>query len=117
MADKDPLVLLSQKVKLKLKERNKIARDAYRDRLSYKLWMWGNIYFSTSEGSCQGDPLKLETSIRSIDWLPDGQTLVFSTNEPGKIYFLDLNRGVGKKLLESFQNECAYVAKSTSNGE
>ena len=63
------------------------------------------------------DPLKLETFIRSIDWLPDGQTLVFSTNEPGKIYFLDLNRGVGKKLLESFQNECAYVAKSTSNGE
>ena len=79
--------------------------------------MWGSIYFSTREGSCQGDPLKLETFIRSIDWLPDGQTLVFTTNEPGKIYFLDLNRGVGKELLESFQNECAYAAKSTINGE
>ncbi|MCB8983034.1 MAG: PD40 domain-containing protein [Ardenticatenaceae bacterium] len=79
--------------------------------------MWGNIYFSTSEGSCQGDPLKLETFIRSIDWLPDGQTLVFSTSEPGKIYFLDLNRGVGKELLESFQNECTYESKSTINGE
>ena len=78
---------------------------------------WGNIYFSTSEGSCQGDPLKLETSIRSIDWLPDDQTLVFSTSEPGKIYFLDLNLGVGKELLESFQNECTYESKSTINGE
>ena len=45
MADKDPLVLLSRKVKLKLKERNKIARNAYGDRLGYKLWMWGNIHF------------------------------------------------------------------------
>lgn len=51
MADKDPLALLSQKVKFKLKERNKIARNAYGDRFGYKLWMWGNIHFGIFLGT------------------------------------------------------------------
>lgn len=51
MAEKDSLILLSQKVKSKLKERNKIAKNAYGDRLSYRLWMWGNIHISIFFGS------------------------------------------------------------------
>lgn len=51
MTDKDPLILFSQKVKSKLKERNKIARNAYGDRLGYKLWMWGNIHFGIFLGT------------------------------------------------------------------
>ena len=66
----------------------------------------GKIYFSTPDGACQSSPLELETYVRSLDWLSDGQTMVFTTNEPGKIYFLDLNLGVGQELLDSFHDKC-----------
>lgn len=66
----------------------------------------GKIYFSTNDGSCQSDPLEFQTFVRSLDWLPDGQTLVFTTNNPGKIYYLDLKLGVGEELYNSFRDKC-----------
>lgn len=67
---------------------------------------WKNvIYLATADGSCRSDPLDVGNPI-SIDWSPDGRRLVFSTYDtPGKLYFLDLTQGVGKRLIDSYQ-EC-----------
>lgn len=66
----------------------------------------GIIYFSTANGSCRSEPLDIGSIVKSIDWSPDGKQLAFTTNDFGKIYFLDLTVGVGKALLDSYQARC-----------
>ena len=65
------------------------------------------IYLTTPDGSCRSEPLDTGSLVRSLDWSPDGQQLVFSTPETGKLYFLDLSVGVGKELLNSFEEHCS----------
>lgn len=65
-----------------------------------------HIYLSTPDGSCLSDPLDLRSRIWTIDWSPDGEQLVFATFEPGKIYFMDLTKGPGKELIDSFNANC-----------
>jgi Tol biopolymer transport system component len=64
------------------------------------------LYLSNADGSCQSEPLDIGFLLKSVDWSPDGQQLVFSINKPGAIYFLDLTTGVGKDLSESFHRLC-----------
>ena len=65
-----------------------------------------NIYLSTPDGSCLSDSLDFQSRIWTIDWSPDGQQLVFATFEPGKLYFMDLTKGPGKELIDSFNTSC-----------
>lgn len=67
---------------------------------------WRGIYFSTTNGLCRSEPLDVGSIVKSIDWSPNGAKMVFTTNEHGKIYFLDLANGVGNNLLNSFQDRC-----------
>jgi Tol biopolymer transport system component len=64
------------------------------------------IVLVTPDGSCSSNPLEVGTIIRSLDWSPFKDQLVFSTRDPGKLYFLDLSVGVGKVLYDSFEDSC-----------
>lgn len=64
------------------------------------------IHFSTADGLCQSHPLDLGVRVTSIDWSPDAEQLVFSTNEHGRIFFLSVKLGPGKMLLDSYQVNC-----------
>jgi len=75
-----------------------------------------HIYLSTPDGSCLSDSLDLESRIWAIDWSPDGEQLVFATFEPGKLYFMDLTRGPGKELIDSFKDNCIIAHTGTPIG-
>jgi Tol biopolymer transport system component len=75
-------------------------RDFEQNRVSTYLWL------SNSNGSCTSAPLDLGVFIRHLDWSPTGNKIVFSTNELGKLFFLDLTTGIGKLFFQEFADNC-----------
>lgn len=65
-----------------------------------------NIVLSSAVADCFSEPLSLGAPLLSLDWSPDGDRLVFSTEEENRLYFLDLTSGMGKELLDGFRQKC-----------